>query len=48
MYDLLLGGPGETKETMRQTIELMKELSPSRVGATLGMESFQEPGWQVW
>jgi hypothetical protein len=37
MYDLLLGGPGETKETLKQTIELMKELSPSRVGAALGV-----------
>ncbi len=40
MYDLLLGGPGETKETLRQTIELMKELSPSRAGAALGVRIF--------
>ncbi len=41
MYDLLLGGPGETKETLRQTVELMKALSPSRVGAALGVRIFQ-------
>ena len=40
MYDLLLGGPGETKETLRQTIELMKEISPSRTGAALGVRIF--------
>ena len=44
MYDLLLGGPGETKETLRQTIELMKELSPSRIGATLGVRIFPGTG----
>lgn len=37
MYDLLLGGPGETKESLRETIELMKRLSPPRVGAALGV-----------
>jgi radical SAM superfamily enzyme YgiQ (UPF0313 family) len=45
MYDLLLGGPGETKETLRQTLELMKELSPSRVGAALGVRIF--PGTKL-
>lgn len=40
MYDLLLGGPGETKETLRQTIDLMKELSPPRIGAALGVRIF--------
>jgi len=37
MYDLLLGGPGETRESMRETIETMKRLSPNRVGAALGV-----------
>jgi radical SAM superfamily enzyme YgiQ (UPF0313 family) len=37
MYDLLLGGPGETKESMRETIGTMKRLSPDRVGAALGV-----------
>jgi len=42
MYDLLLGGPGETRETLRETIGLMKELDPSRVGAALGVRIFPE------
>jgi radical SAM superfamily enzyme YgiQ (UPF0313 family) len=37
MYDLLLGGPGETKDTLKQTIETMKRLSPDRVGTALGV-----------
>jgi len=36
MYDLLLGGPGEDKETLRDTIELMKRVGPDRVGITIG------------
>lgn len=45
MYDLLLGGPGETRQTLEQTIELMKRLSPSRVGAALGVRIF--PGTEL-
>ena len=37
MYDLLLGGPGETHETLKQTIDFMKRISPDRVGAALGV-----------
>lgn len=37
LYDLLLGGPGETRDSLRQTIETMKRLSPSRIGAALGV-----------
>jgi len=40
MFDLLLGGPGETKETIRETIELMKETNPSRVGISLGVRIY--------
>lgn len=40
MYDLLLGGPGETRESLRQTIETMKRLSPHRIGASLGVRVF--------
>lgn len=45
MYDLLLGGPGETRETLRQTIEVMKEIAPSRVGAAIGVRIF--PGTRL-
>ncbi len=44
MYDLLLGGPGETRDSFRETIETMKRLSPSRVGASLGVRIFPETG----
>jgi radical SAM superfamily enzyme YgiQ (UPF0313 family) len=37
MYDLLLGAPGETKESLGRTIHAMKRMSPHRVGAALGI-----------
>jgi radical SAM superfamily enzyme YgiQ (UPF0313 family) len=40
MYDLLLGGPGENKDTLRETIELMKEVQPSRVGVSIGVRVY--------
>ena len=40
MYDLLLGGPGETQDSLRETIESMKQLAPSRVGASLGVRIY--------
>ncbi len=40
MYDLLLGGPGETRESLRESIDTMKRLSPSRVGAAIGVRVF--------
>ena len=40
MYDLLLGGPGETRDTLRQTIEVMKDISPARIGAATGLRIF--------
>jgi radical SAM superfamily enzyme YgiQ (UPF0313 family) len=40
MYDLLLGGPGENEETLRETIELMKDAKPSRVGVSIGVRIY--------
>jgi radical SAM superfamily enzyme YgiQ (UPF0313 family) len=40
MYDLLLGGPGETRNSLRETIEAMKRMSPHRVGASLGVRVY--------
>ncbi len=37
MYDLLIGGPGETRDTLKQTIETMKRVSPDRVGISFGV-----------
>ena len=45
MYDLLLGGPGETRQSLRRTIEAMKQMSPHRVGAALGVRVF--PGTRL-
>ena len=42
MYDLLLGGPGETRDSLRETIESMKRMSPHRVGASLGVRIYPE------
>lgn len=40
MYDLLLGGPGETPDSLRRTVETMRQLSPHRVGAWLGVRVY--------
>jgi radical SAM superfamily enzyme YgiQ (UPF0313 family) len=40
MYDLLLGGPGETRESIATTVDLVKRLSPSRAGVSLGVRIY--------
>ncbi|MBN1269855.1 MAG: cobalamin-dependent protein [Kiritimatiellae bacterium] len=40
MYDLLLGGPGETVESVRETVALMKDIAPDRVGISLGVRVY--------
>lgn len=40
MFDLLLAGPGETRETAARTISLMKQISPHRVGVSLGVRIY--------
>jgi len=42
MFDLLLGGPGETRQTVNETFELMKSLEPSRVGISLGVRLYPD------
>jgi len=42
MFDLLVGGPGETRDTLRESIETMKRISPDRVGANLGVRVFPQ------
>ena len=44
LFDLLLGGPGETRKTLRKAIELMKEASPDRVGISLGVRIYPGTG----
>ena len=45
MYDLLLGGPDETRETIKETIELMQEVQPTCVGISLGIRIY--PGTRL-
>lgn len=45
MYDLLLGGPGETRETIAETIGLMKKIEPDRVGVSVGVRLY--PGTPI-
>jgi len=40
MFDLLLGGPGETWETVAETIDVMKRASPDCVGISLGVRVY--------
>ncbi len=40
MFDLLFGAPGETRETIRETVDLMKTLSPDRIGISLGVRLY--------
>jgi radical SAM superfamily enzyme YgiQ (UPF0313 family) len=45
MFDLLLGGPGETRESVRRSIEAMKRISPDRVGISQGVRVY--PGTRL-
>jgi len=45
MFDLLIGGPGETFHTVAQTIELMRRLDPDCVGVSLGVRLY--PGTRL-
>jgi hypothetical protein len=45
MFDLLLGSPGETRHSLRRTIELMREAAPDRVGVALGVRVY--PGTRL-
>lgn len=40
MYDLLLGGPGETRDTLRRTIDFVRALEPDCVGLSLGVRVY--------
>ena len=45
MFDLLLGGPGETRESIQRSIEGMKRISPDRVGISQGVRVY--PGTRL-
>ncbi|MHC4228549.1 MAG: B12-binding domain-containing radical SAM protein [Planctomycetota bacterium] len=40
MMDLLLGGPGETPQTVGETIDFIKQINPDCAGAALGMRIY--------
>ena len=40
MFDLLLGGPGETRETADETIRVMHEIEPDAVGVAIGLRIY--------
>jgi hypothetical protein len=45
MLDLLFGSPGETKEAIEQTVELVKQVDPDRAGVSLGVRIY--PGTEL-
>jgi len=45
MVDLLLGGPGETRETVTETIDFIKQINPDCAGAPLGVRVY--PGTEM-
>jgi hypothetical protein len=40
MFDLLLGAPGETRESIARTIELMRRAEPDRIGVAVGVRVY--------
>jgi tryptophan 2-C-methyltransferase len=45
MLDLLLGAPGETEASVRQTVELVKQVEPDCAGVSLGVRVY--PGVEL-
>jgi len=45
MFDLLLGGPGETRHSVARTVELMSASGADRVGVTVGVRVY--PGTRM-
>jgi radical SAM superfamily enzyme YgiQ (UPF0313 family) len=40
MYDLLVGGPGETRETIRESLDLIRSVQPDCVGVSMGLRVY--------
>lgn len=40
MFDLLLGGPGETAATVRRSLEVVRRAAPDRVGVSVGVRVY--------
>lgn len=48
MYDLLLGGPGETLRTARESIELMQRIDADCVGLSMGVRIYEGTTMAQW
>ena len=48
MYDLLVGGPGETRETVRETIEFMRRIDADCVGVAMGVRVYDGTRMADW
>lgn len=46
MFDLLLGGPGESERSIANSIELMKRAGPDQTGINVGLRIY--PGTPLW
>ncbi len=40
MFDMIVGGPGETVSTLKETIKFLKKISPTCVGFALGLRVY--------
>jgi radical SAM superfamily enzyme YgiQ (UPF0313 family) len=40
MYDLLLGGPGETRESLKESLDVVRRIGPDCVGVSLGVRVY--------
>ncbi len=40
MLDMLIGGPGENQDSLRESIELIKQVNPHRAGAATGLRIY--------
>jgi len=48
MVDLLLGGPGETPESVAETLAFLKSIEPDCVGAALGVRVYPGTAMAAW
>jgi radical SAM superfamily enzyme YgiQ (UPF0313 family) len=48
MCDLLLGGPGETVETVAESIRFFQQAGPDCVGAALGLRLYPQTAIAAW
>lgn len=48
MYDLLIGGPGETRDTVAQTVDLMRRIDADCVGLSMGVRLYEGTAMAGW